>query len=83
MIKSNLIENFFDLEPSMLFLNAASGAAIGLKYFTEYLDSISGIIIISSVAVVNLSKAFINYKKAKNYDKLSDIDKKPEEPEKK
>ncbi|MGB0881879.1 MAG: hypothetical protein ACPGSO_02920 [Vicingaceae bacterium] len=82
MIQSNFIERFFDLEPSMLFLNSASGAAIAFKYFTEYLDSLSGFILISSIAIVNLSKGFINYKKARNYDKLSESDKKPEEPQK-
>jgi hypothetical protein len=66
-----------------LALNAVTGGTLLLEFATEILNSTGGLILTVSVVVLNLSKAYLNYRKGKSqpFD-VCDIDDEDEKEDK-
>ena len=57
------------LDYSMIFLNATSVTTLTLAWFSENLTSAGGFFVMLSVATLNFTKAYLNYKQSKNKNK--------------
>jgi len=57
---------FTNVDVAMIALNATSVGIIAIDWATEHFAGIGGFIVMVSVAILNLSKAYLNYKKGKN-----------------
>jgi hypothetical protein len=60
---------FTDVDVSMITLNATSVGSLAMSYMTDNLTGFGGFVLIISIAALNFSKAYVNFKKTKNQEK--------------
>jgi hypothetical protein len=56
---------YFDLDLKIIILNAANAGVI-IAWITEHLNSVGGFIVMLSVSILNLAKAYKEIKNVKN-----------------
>jgi len=57
---------FINVDFTMLTLNTTSVGVLALNWFSEYMTGIGGFLVMLSIAILNISKAYVNYRKGKN-----------------
>ena len=56
------------IDTTMMLLNATSITTIALSWATEHLAGVGGFVVMLSVAILNVAKAYSVYKKAQQED---------------
>jgi hypothetical protein len=54
-----------NFDGSMIALNVTSFLTLGVVWIGEHLTDLGGFIVMTSIAVLNLTKAYTNYKQSK------------------
>ena len=54
-----------NIDIAMIALNTTSVGVLALNWFSEHLTGVGGFIVLMSVAVLNISKAYMHYKSTK------------------
>ncbi len=55
---------FINIDVTYLLLNTTSAGMLVLAWLTEHMASLGGFFVMFTVGILNLSKAYVNYKKA-------------------
>lgn len=65
-------ERLFQMDYTMLALNATSIGALALAWLTEHMAGLGGLAVMLSVAVLNLAKAYASVKSVRS-NKKNDV----------
>jgi hypothetical protein len=56
---------YINIDATMMVLNVTSFGTLALAWTTEHLAGLGGFVVMISVAALNFSKAYINYRKGR------------------
>ena len=64
LLSNSTVQKMFHIDYTMIVLNVTSVGTLALSWLTEHLTSVGGFLMVLSIAVLNIAKAYSIFKKA-------------------